>query len=94
MNKTENQKKQIAAESVKIRKSREKLKKWLEQCERQITPQALEKKTIEIHQRIARHAHHRTVLTQKAIHLFDENQNSAALSARVANLATILTLKT
>jgi hypothetical protein len=79
-------KKEIAEESFKTRKAREKLKKQMEDLEGKITPQALEKKTIEIHRWIARHAPHRIVLRSKTISLFDENQNTARLSKRVASL--------
>lgn len=80
-------KREIAEESAKTRKAREKLKKQLEGIDQLITPQALEKKTIEIHRWIARHASQRVVLRSKAISLFDENQNAAKLSQRVAALA-------
>jgi hypothetical protein len=79
-------KKLIAEESVKLRKAREKLKKQLEAYDRKITPQALEKKTIEIHRWIARHASQRVVLKSKSISLFDENQNAATVSQRVSGL--------
>jgi hypothetical protein len=80
-------KKNIAEESSKTRKAREKLKKQLDAFEKKITPQALEKKTIEIHRWIARHASHRVVLRSKDISLFDENQNTAKISERVTKLA-------
>jgi len=80
-------KRNIAEESPKTRKAREKLKKQLAAFEKKITPQALEKKTIEIHRWIARHASNRVVLRTKAISLFDENQNTASLSQRVAQIA-------
>lgn len=80
-------KKVIAEESSKTRKAREKLKKQLDAVEKKITPQALERKTIEIHRWIARHAPHRVVLRTKAISLFDENQNAAKLSERVVGIA-------
>lgn len=80
-------KKTIAEESSKTRKAREKLKKQLDAVEKKITQQALERKSIEIHRWIARHAHHRVVLRSKTISLFDENQNTAKLSHRVASLA-------
>lgn len=80
-------KKQLADESPKTRKAREKLKKQLEAFDRKITPQALQKKSIEIHRWIERHAHHRVVLKSKSICLFDENQNTADLSQRVTLLA-------
>jgi len=84
------QSRMIAEESSKTRKAREKLKRQLETIDRQMTPQALEQKTIEIHRWIARHAQHRIVLRNKEICLFDENQNTAKLSARVAILAEML----
>lgn len=80
-------KKIYAEESPKTRKAREKLKKQLDEVEKRITPQALAKKTLEIHQWIARHARHRVVLNEKNISLFDENQNAARLSSRVASIA-------
>ena len=83
-------KKAIAEESSKTRKARVKLKKQLSELEQKMTPQALEKKTIEIHRWIARHAQHRVVLKNKNISLFDENQNTAKLSGRVATLAEML----
>ena len=80
-------KKGIVDESLKTRKAREKLKKQLEGYDQRITPQALEKKTIEIHQWIERHAQSRVVLKKKSICLFDENQHAADLSQRVALIA-------
>ena len=80
-------KKIIAEESPKTRKAREKLKKQLDAFEKKITPQALEKKAIEIQRWIARHASHRVALKTKSISLFDENQNAAGLSQRVGQLA-------
>ena len=80
-------KKEIAEESYKTRKAREKLRKMLEEHQSKITPQALEKKTIEIQRWIARHASTRVVLRNKSISLFDENQNAAKLSQKVAVFA-------
>ncbi len=88
MSQTLNEKKmQLADESPKTRKAREKLKRQLDVLDKKITPQALEKKAIEIHQWIERHAPHRVVLKSKSICLFDENQNTADLSQRVVALA-------
>ena len=84
---TKDKKKVYAEESAKTRRAREKLKKKLDALEKQITPQALEEKTIEIHRWIERHASQRAVLRSKAISLFDENQNTAALSKKVSDLA-------
>ena len=80
-------KKLIAEESPKTRKAREKLKRQLDAFEKKITPQALEKKAIEIQRWIARHASNRIALKAKSISLFDENQNAAGLSLRVGQLA-------
>ena len=80
-------KKVIAEESAKTRKAREKLKKQLAAFEKKITPQALQKKTIEIHRWIERHASNRIALKSKSISLFDENQNAAKLSQKIAHLA-------
>lgn len=80
-------KKSIAEESPKTRKAREKLKRQLEALEKKVTPQALEKKAIEIQRWIARHASNRIALKSKSISLFDENQNAAGLSQRVSQLA-------
>ena len=74
-------------ESVKTRKTREKLKKRLEVLEKKVTQQALERKTIEIHRWIARHASHRVILRSKNISLFDENQNTAEISKKISSLA-------
>lgn len=77
----------IAEESLKTQKAREKLKRQLDAFDKKITPQALEKKNIEIHRWIARQAPNRIALKTKSISLFDENQNTANLSQRVALLA-------
>jgi hypothetical protein len=77
----------IVEESVKTRKAREKLKKRIDAFEKKLTPQALEKKTAEIHRWIAVNAIHRVVLHNKAISLFDENQNSVAVSRKVEAIA-------
>lgn len=79
--------KSIADESQKTRRAREKLKKQFDALDKKITPQALEKKVGEIQRWIARHASQRIVLKGKSISLFDENQNAAALSMRVSQLA-------
>lgn len=59
----------------------------MDAIDRKITPQALERKTIEIHRWIARHASYRIVLKNKSICLFDENQNAAELSQKMSQLA-------
>ena len=81
------EKKELARESYKTKRAREKLKKKLEAIDLAVTEQALEQKTIEIHRWIARHAPYRVVLRTKNISLFDENQNTAKLSRRVEGIA-------
>ena len=79
--------KKWAEESAKTQKAREKLKRQFEVLDKKITPQALERQAIEIHRWIARHASSRITLKNKSISLFDENQNTAALSQRIRALA-------
>jgi hypothetical protein len=76
----------FAEESPKTQKARKKLQKQLDAVDKMITSQALERKAIEIHRWIARHASHRVVLRTKAISIFDENQNAASESQKVAQL--------
>ena len=79
--------KAIAEESPKLRRAREKLKKQMDAADEQFTEQALEQKGIEIQKWISRHAERRVSLKKKSIALFDENQNAAELSERVAKIA-------
>ncbi len=76
----------FAEESPKTQKARKKLQRQLDAVDKMITEQALERKAIEIHRWIARHASQRVVLRTKAISLFDENQNAASESQKVAQL--------
>ena len=78
--------KRVAPESRKTRKTREKLIRHWDSVERQVTPEALKESTDEIHRWIARHAHQRVPLKAK-IALFDENQNAAGVSQRIATIA-------
>lgn len=80
-------KKAFAEESPKTRKAREKLKKHLDAFDRKITPHALERKAIEIHRWISRHASQRIILKSKEISLFDENQNAAEISKKISKLS-------
>lgn len=75
--------KKLAEESEKTKKTREKLRKRLEEMDQGITPQALKRKSSEICRWIARHASERISLPTKSISLFDENQNAAKLSQKV-----------
>ena len=72
-------------EGVKTRKIREKLRKYFEQIDKEITPQALKIKSMEIHRWINRYASKRIILKDK-ISLFDENKNTANLSKKVSKL--------
>lgn len=76
----------LAEESSKTKKTREKLRKHLQEMDQNVTPQALKRKSLEIHRWISRHAPHRVVLKSKSISLFDENQNTASGSQKVAEL--------
>ena len=84
---TTQEKKPTVEESVKTRKTREKLRKRLDALEKKITPQALKEKVIEIHRWIALNAGHRVLLRTKEISLFDENQNTADVSRKIAGVA-------
>jgi hypothetical protein len=77
---------QFADESYKTKKVREKLKKHLEKIDSQITQQELNRKIVEIHRWIARHAPNRVSLKNKSISLFDENQNAAKASQKITGL--------
>jgi hypothetical protein len=87
MTEMKERKKPIVTESVQVRRAREKLKKRMDAIEKKITAQALEKKSLEIHQWIAKHASDRVILYAKDISLFDENQNTAKVSQKVSLLA-------
>ena len=84
---TKSRKNMFAEESLKTQKARAKLIRRFGEHEKKITPEELEKKAVEIHRWIARHAPNRVALKAKSISLFDENQNTAKLSRRVAQLA-------
>jgi hypothetical protein len=79
--------KELAEESHKLKRAREKLKRQLEATEHLFTSQALEQKAIEIQRWISRHSDGRISLKNKSIALFDENQNAAELSERVSKIA-------
>ena len=82
-----NKKKEVAKESYKTKKAREKLQKRLDTMDAKITKDAIERKSIEIHRWISRHAERRIALKDKSISLFDENQNAAEVSLRIAKIA-------
>jgi hypothetical protein len=80
-------KKPLAEESEKTRKTREKLGKKLNKIQSQVTEAAIKRKAHEIQRWIARHASNRISLKKKSITLFDNNQNSAEFSKRIAVIA-------
>ncbi len=82
-----NKQKQLAEESLKTKKAREKLQKRLLEMDAKMTKEALREKTKEIHQRISRHVDWRIALQSKEISLFDENQNAVDVSLKIAKLA-------
>lgn len=82
-----NKQKQIAEESLKTKKARDKLMKRLKEMDSKITREALERKSIEIHRWISRHADNRVTLRDKEISLFDENQNAAEISQKIMKIA-------
>ena len=77
----------ISPESDKTQKSREKLAKRLEEVDKLNTEDNLNKKVVEIHESISRYASSRVSLNRKSISLFDNNENSADFSKKVANIS-------
>jgi hypothetical protein len=80
-------KKKLAEETDRTIKARNKLKKRLGVLDKQVTEQALEQKTDEIHRWISKHANDRVVLKKKSISLFDSNKNAAEMSAKLQKMA-------
>jgi hypothetical protein len=73
-----------AEESAKTRKAREKLQKKLAFLDEKITPGALKEQVEEIHAWIAKNAASRISFPEKELALFDENQNTAPVSRKIA----------
>ena len=88
--KKEKQKETFADESLKTKKTREKLKKQSQAFDQKLTTYQIKQKNHEIHRWISCHAANRISLKSKNISLFDENQNTAALSQKVSDLITYL----
>lgn len=80
-------KKQVAEESLKTKRTREKLKRRFESIDLKITKEAIAQKTVEIHRWISRHAEGRIVLKDKTISLFDENKNAVEISQKISKIA-------
>ena len=75
---------EIAEESDKTKRAREKLKKHLENEQTKQTKEELGRKSAEIHRWIGRHAKDRTVVPGKGISLFDNNANPADPSEKIS----------
>ena len=84
---------EIAEESIKTKRAREKLKKQLAAIDKKMKGQTPEKKLVEIHRWISRHADDRVVLRNKSISLFDENENAALISQKITKLAEQVKIK-
>jgi hypothetical protein len=78
----------LAPESQATQKVREKLRQEWEEQALLITDSALASTIEKIHHWIALNAGHRVTLRKKEIHLFDQNQNAAALSRKVQEIAS------
>jgi hypothetical protein len=79
--------KEIAPESSKTRRAREKLlAQWTAEKEC-FTPEALEKTVDKIHQWIADNAKNRIPIKKKGIQLFNQNEEAAAISKKVEQFA-------
>ena len=76
----------LAEESKKTKRAREKIEKKDRELSEQITDKEKKKKTVEIHRWIARHAADRVILKTKSISLFDENKNAASFSNKILSL--------
>ncbi len=78
---------QIAPESPKTKKAREKLLKQWNAEKEQFTPKALEETVDKIHKWIADNAKHRVSIKEKSIRLFNQNKDAARLSKKVEQIA-------
>ena len=76
-------KRDLAKESPKTQRAREKIRKQWEEQDLLITESALADTVDKIHKWIAANAVNRVRLKEKDIRLFDQNQNAAALSQKV-----------
>ncbi len=80
-------KRRIAIESSRTKRAREKLRQQWEETDALITEAALADTVAKIHHWISANASHRIPLRNKEIRLFDQNQNAAALSRKVQEIA-------
>ena len=77
----------LAEETDKTVRARNKLKKRLGMLDKKVTEEALGKKADEIQRWISKHASNRVVLKEKSISLFDGNKNAAKMSAKLQKIA-------
>ncbi len=77
----------LAKETDKTIRARNKLQKRLSMLDKKITKEALGKKANEIECWISKHANNRVVLKEKSFSLFDGNKNTAKMSAKLQKLA-------
>ncbi len=78
---------ELALESPKTRRVREKLLKAWSEEKAHFTPEALKKTAGRIRKWIADNAGHRVPVKKKDIHLFDTNRNAADSSKKVQLIA-------
>jgi hypothetical protein len=78
---------ELAPESLKTRKAREKLLKAWEEEKGLFTREAIKETVNKIHKWIADNAKHRVPNKGKSIELFNQNKNAADVSKRVQNIA-------
>lgn len=77
---------QIAQESPKISKAREKLLKQWEVKKQEITPKAIKESSDKIRKWIADNSKYRVPIKEK-IELFNQNQNPAIMSRKIQQFA-------
>lgn len=83
----------IAPESIKTKRAREKLLKQWDEEKGRLTPKEIEKTIAKIHKWIADNAKHRIPIKKTSIRLFNQNQEAARISKKVAQLAEKIRLE-
>jgi hypothetical protein len=81
---------EIAPESAKTQRAREKLQRAWEEEKAQFTPKALADTADSIRKWIADNQSDRVHVPKTTIRLFNQNQDAAAISKKVAQFAKIL----
>ena len=77
----------LAEETEKTIRARNKLQKRLGMLDKKVTEEALGKKADEIERWISKHENSRVVLKEKSISLFDGNKNTAKMSVKLQKIA-------